>query len=100
MIRIETRQTESHLTFKIAGKLCGASVRALEECWKAAHLSSPGLEEAVDLSDVSSIDKTGWRLLRHMHRDGVRFSANGLAGQMILDGLTVKDDLTGSEEIL
>jgi len=92
MIRIETHQTESHLTFKIAGKLCGASVRALEDCWKAAHLHSPALEEAVDLSDVSSIDKAGWRLLRHMHRDGVRFSAKGLAGQTILDELTAKEE--------
>jgi len=98
MIRIETHETESHRTFKIAGKLCGASVRALEDCWKAAHLSSPDLEEAVDLSDVSSIDKAGWRLLRHMHRDGVRFSAKGLAGQTVLDELTAKDELNGKEE--
>src|SRR5580704_10280181 len=87
MIRIETHQTESLLTFRIAGKLCGASVRALEDCWKAAHLSSPALEEAVDLSEVSSIDKAGWCLLRHMHRDGVRLSAKGL-GQTVLDELT------------
>jgi ABC-type transporter Mla MlaB component len=98
MIRIETHQTESHLTFRIAGKLCGASVRALEDCWKAAHLSSPALEKAVDLSDVSSIDKAGWRLLRHMHRDGVRFSAKGLAGQTVLDELTAKDELGCKEE--
>jgi ABC-type transporter Mla MlaB component len=98
MIRIETHQTESHLTFKIAGKLCGASVRALEDCWKAAHLSSPHLEEAVDLSDVSSIDKAGWRLLRYMRRDGVSLSARGLAGQAVLDELTAKDESTGKEE--
>jgi ABC-type transporter Mla MlaB component len=98
MIRIETDQTESQLTFRIAGKLCGASVRALEDCWKAAHLSSPTLEKAVDLSDVSSIDKAGWCLLRHMHRDGVRFSAKGLAGQTVLDELTEKDKLTCKEE--
>jgi hypothetical protein len=98
MIRIETHQTASHLTFRIAGKLCGASVRALEDCWKAAHLSSPTLEEAVDLSEVSSIDKAGWRLLRHMHRDGVRLSATGLAGQAVLDELTVKDEFTCKEE--
>ncbi|HTA46971.1 MAG TPA: STAS domain-containing protein [Bryobacteraceae bacterium] len=97
MIRIETHQTRSHLTFKIAGKLCGASVRALEDCWKAAQLSSPALETAVDLSDVSSIDKAGWHLLRHMHRDGVRLSAKGLAGQTVLDELTAEDDLTGKE---
>src|ERR1700722_19900986 len=87
MIRIETHQTESHLTFRIAGKLCGASVRALEECWKAARLSFLALEEAVDLSEVSSIDKAGWGLLRHVHRDHVRFSAKGLAGQTVLDEL-------------
>ena len=99
MIRIETHQTESHLTFKIAGKLCGASVRALEDCWNAAHMSSPALEATVDLSDVTSIDKAGWCLLRHMHRDGVRFSAKGLAGQTVLDELTAKDELPCKEEI-
>ena len=98
MIRIETHQTESHLTLRIAGKLRGASVRALEDCWNAAHLSSPALEAAVDLSDVSSIDKAGWRLLRHMHRDGVRFFAKGLAGETVLDELPAKDELTGKEE--
>jgi ABC-type transporter Mla MlaB component len=98
MIRIETHQTESRLTFKIAGKLCGSSVRALEDCWNAAHLSSPELEEAVDLSDVSSIDKAGWGLLRHMHRDGVRLSARGLAGQTVLDELAAKDEIADKEE--
>src|SRR5580700_7750147 len=98
MIRIETHQTRSHLTFRIAGKLCGASVRALEECWNAAHLSSPPLEETVDLTDVSSIDKAGWHLLRQMHRDGVRLTAKGLAGQTVLDELTTKDELTCKEE--
>jgi ABC-type transporter Mla MlaB component len=97
-IRIETHQTESHLTFRIAGKLYGASVRALEDCWKAAHLSSLALEEAVDLSEVSSIDKAGWGLLRHMHRDHVRFSAKGLAGQTVLDELTRKNELPRQEE--
>jgi hypothetical protein len=98
MIRIETYQTESHLTFRIAGKLCGASVRALEDCWKAAHLSFPTLKEAVDLSEVSSIDNAGWCLLRHMHRDGVRLSATGLAGQTLLDELTAKDEFPCKEE--
>jgi ABC-type transporter Mla MlaB component len=98
MIRIETHQTENHLTFRIAGKLCGASVKALEDCWKAARLSSLALEEAVDLSDVSSIDRAGWRLLRHMHRDGVRFSAKGLAGQTVLDELAARDELPCEDE--
>ena len=99
MIRIETHQTRSHLSFKIAGKLCGASVRAFEDCWKAARLSSPALEEAVDLSEVSLIDQAGWCLLRHMHRDGVRFSAKGLAGQTLLDKLAALDELSARDEL-
>jgi hypothetical protein len=61
-------------------------------------MSFPALEETVDLTDVSSIDKSGWRLLRHMHRDGVRLSAKGLAGQTVLVELTAEDELTGKEE--
>src|SRR3984957_17671451 len=98
MIRIETHQNESHLTFRIAGKLGGGRGRALEDCGKAAHMSSPALQETVDLTDVSSIDKAGWSLLRHMHRDGVRPSAQGLAGQTVLDELTAKDEIAGKEE--
>jgi hypothetical protein len=93
MIRIETHETERYLTFRIAGKLCGANVRALEDCWKAAHMSAPAREETVDLSEVSSIDKAGWFLLRQMHREGVRLSAKGLAGERVLDELAAKDEL-------
>jgi hypothetical protein len=92
VIRIETHQTETHLTFTVAGKLCGGSVAALEDCWKAAHLASPAAEQSVDLSDVTSIDKTGWCLLRRMYRDGVKFSAKGLARQSILDELTCTEE--------
>jgi hypothetical protein len=92
VIRIETHQTQNHLTFTVAGKLCGASVGTLEECWKAAYLGSPAAEQSVDLSDVTSIDKSGWCLLRRMYRDGVKFSAKGLARQSILDELTCPEE--------
>jgi ABC-type transporter Mla MlaB component len=92
MLRIETHQTQTRLTFRVAGKLCGASVAALEECWRAAQSGSPTAEQAIDLSDVTSIDKTGWYLLRRMYDDGVKFSAKGLAGQTILDELTGKEE--------
>jgi hypothetical protein len=48
------------------------------------------------VSNVTFIDKTGWRLLRQMHRDGVKFQAKGLAAQTILDELT-DDELTEKE---
>jgi ABC-type transporter Mla MlaB component len=92
MIRIETHQAPNHLTLRVEGKLCGVSVAALEDCWKASQLGFPKAHQTIDLSDVTSIDKTGWCLLRRMHRDGVNFSAKGLAVQ------TIQDELTGEEE--
>ena len=59
MIRIETHQTESQLTFRITGKLCEC-VRAVEGCWNAAHLSSPALERAVDLAPAAAYSSR-WR---------------------------------------
>jgi ABC-type transporter Mla MlaB component len=95
MLRIETDETDGQLTFRVAGRLGEPCVAALEQCWQTARLRSPEAKQSVDLSDVTSIDKTGWRLLRLMHRDGVLVSGRGLATQTILDELTCKEE-TGS----
>jgi anti-anti-sigma regulatory factor len=87
MMRIETDQTDDHLTLRVAGKLSGACVAALEDCWRSARLESPARKQFVDLSDVTSIDKIGWCLLRRMHQEGVEVSGKGLATETILDQL-------------
>jgi hypothetical protein len=92
MMRIETDQSDDQLTLRVAGRLCGACVAALEESWRAMRLRSPAAKRSVDLSDVTSIDKAGWCLLRLMHRDGVTVSAKGLATQTILDELSDKEE--------
>jgi ABC-type transporter Mla MlaB component len=92
MLRIETDQTEGHLIFRVAGKLGEPCVAALEQCWQAGRSRSPAARLSVDLSDVTSIDKAGWRLLRQMHGDGVEVSGKGLATQTILDELTCKEE--------
>jgi ABC-type transporter Mla MlaB component len=92
MLRIETDQTDGQLTFRVAGRLGEPCVAALEQCWQAARLRSPGGKQSIDLSDVTSIDKAGWRLLRLMHRDGVEVSGRGLATETILDELTCEGE--------
>jgi anti-anti-sigma regulatory factor len=92
MLRIETDQTEGHLIFRVAGKLGGPCIAALEQCWQAERSRSTARQLCVDLSDVTSIDKAGWRLLRQMHRDGVEVSGRGLATQTILDELTCTEE--------
>jgi hypothetical protein len=92
MMRIETDESDDRLTLRVAGRLCGACVAALEECWKASRLRSPSARRQVDLSEVTSIDKAGWCLLKLMHRDGVTVSAKGLATETIQDELTDKEE--------
>lgn len=92
MLRIETDQSEGHLIFRVSGKLGVPCIAALEQCWQAGRLRSPAAKLSVDLSDVTSIDKAGWRLLRQMHSDGVEVSGRGLATQTILDELTCKEE--------
>lgn len=88
MMRIETEQIPGSLTLRVAGKLCGACVAALEDCWRSERRNSPAAGQTVDLSNVTSIDKGGWDLLRRMHHDGVKLLAKGLARQTIVDQLT------------
>jgi anti-anti-sigma regulatory factor len=96
MIRIETDQTDTRLTLRVAGRLCGANVEALAECWSLARSRGAAgrarSRQFVDLSDITSIDQAGWRLLRRMHNDGVEVSGKGLATQTILDELTYKEE--------
>ena len=87
MMRIEADQSVDQLTLRVAGRLCGVSVDALEECWKTGRLRSPAGKQSVDLSEVTAIDKAGWCLLRRMHQEGVEFSAKGLAIVTIMDEL-------------
>jgi anti-anti-sigma regulatory factor len=91
MMRIEVEQADDHLTLRVAGRLSGACVAALEDCWRTGRSQSPARKQFIDLSDVTSIDKTGWRLLRQMHRDGVEVAGEGLATETILDQLMDKD---------
>jgi hypothetical protein len=92
MLRIETDQNDGQLTLRVAGRLCGACVAALEECWKTGRVRSPAGKQSVDLSDVTFIDRAGWCLLRLMHHDGVKVYAKGLATQTILDELRDKEE--------
>ena len=88
MMRIETSQVDDHVTFKVEGKLCGAWVAALEECWQAMRKQFPPEKQSVDLSDATFVDKAGWYLLRLMHREGVAVVAKGLVTQEIVDEIT------------
>ena len=78
MIIIETRETGNELTFKVEGRLTGAGVATLEDCWRTAAGRYPHGKFAVDLTQVTFIDQAGSLLLQLMDRDGVGFVTAGL----------------------
>jgi anti-anti-sigma regulatory factor len=78
MLIIETREAGNELTFKVEGRLSGAGVGTLEDCWRTATGRYPHGKFAVDLTQVTFIDQAGALLLQLMDRDGVAFLTTGL----------------------
>jgi anti-anti-sigma regulatory factor len=78
MMIIETRETGNELTFKVEGRLSGAGVATLQDCWRTAAGRYPHGKFAVDLTQVTFIDQAGALLLQLMDRDGVAFLTKGL----------------------
>jgi hypothetical protein len=78
MMIIDTREDGDELTFKVEGRLTGAGVSTLEDCWRNATTRYPHGKFSVDLTGVTFIDKAGSLLLQLMDRDGVAFLSKGL----------------------
>jgi hypothetical protein len=75
MLRITVNDNPRALTFQLEGKLAGAWLRVLEECWQntLARPREPMLR--VDLMGVTSIDAAGKACLTALHRQGAEFIA-------------------------
>jgi anti-anti-sigma regulatory factor len=82
LIFIETRAAGNKVTFKVQGRLAGAGVSTLEECWRTAQ-ERPQHRFAVDLTGVTFIDQAGSLLLQLMDRDGVAFVTRGLMTEQV-----------------
>ena len=85
MMKIQTKEVDGQLTLHVEGRLAGAFVPELENCWQAARASQPNWKISVDLKSVTCIDRAGRSLLQLMHRNGVAFLRAGLPIQDILE---------------
>ena len=84
MLRITLQDSPKALTFKLEGKLTGAWVGELEQCWITG--STRGSRAAVvDLSQVAFIDAEGKELLDRMHAKGVRLNAHSPLNRSIVE---------------
>lgn len=79
------KELNDQLILQVEGRLAGAFVPELEDCWQAARANQPNRKIAVDLRSVTCVNRAGRYLLQLMHSDGVGFLRAGLAVQDVLE---------------
>lgn len=85
MMKIQMKEFDDQLILQVEGRLAGAFVPELENCWHAARANRPSRKILVDLKSVICVDRAGRCLLQLMHSNGVAFLRAGLAIQDILE---------------
>jgi hypothetical protein len=88
MLNITLHDVAGQLSLELEGRLAGAWVCEVEQCWHTVKASHPNRKFSIDLTGVTYIDRAGRYLLRLMSRDGVSFVASGLMVQDIFDQIT------------
>ena len=77
-MRITRTETSAEEKWTLQGRLVGLWVSELRRIWNKTHRTNDNLKCIVDLNEVTTIDKTGERLLRTMSKEGVQFIASGI----------------------
>ena len=85
MMKIQMKELDDQLILQVEGRLAGAFVPELENCWHTACAAQPDRKVWVDLKSVTCVDRAGRYLLQSMHSQGVGFLRAGLAIQDILE---------------
>jgi hypothetical protein len=87
MLRITQAKTDEEQKWTLCGRLTGPSVAVLRACWEHDHGAAHGVRRVLDLSDVTSIDESGEKLLAEMRSGGAELLAAGVATRHILENL-------------
>ncbi len=87
MLKITIMETATDRRWIVQGRLVGPWVNELRTTWKRAHRSEDKRACIIDLNDVTSIDKSGERLLRAMFKKGAQLMARGLYVKHVVEQL-------------
>src|SRR5271156_5742134 len=82
MLRITTEKKRGRTVMSVEGRLAGAWVGALEQCWRERV---PEEKFSVDLCGVSFIDAAGKGLLKEIQEQGGKLIAEGCLNQSIVE---------------
>ncbi len=75
MLRISVHDNQESLCFRLEGRLVGAWVKEVVQCWQNALNRQRKAMLRVDLTGVTFIDDAGKACLAAMHRQGAEFVA-------------------------
>jgi anti-anti-sigma regulatory factor len=78
VLRITRTETSAEEKWTLQGQLVGLWVSELRRNWKRAHRTDSNLKCIVDLSDVTSIDRSGERALIELSKEGAELIATGI----------------------
>ena len=85
MMKIQTEDRSDRVVLHVEGRISGAYVPELELAWNTVQAANLDRKVALDLKDVTCVDRAGRDLLQLMHKAGVEFRRPGIALQDILD---------------
>ena len=88
MLRITVHEEPRSVTFRLEGKLAGAWVRVLEECWRSTTIGRRHEFLRLDLTGVTYIDVAGQACLAALQRQGAEFIAVDPVTNGIIDEIT------------
>jgi len=85
MLRISTEVRRGKTVLNVEGRLTGAAVATLEQCWRELRAAQPDAKFGVNLCEVSFIDESGRMLLKELHSQGAHLTAEGCLNQAIVN---------------
>ena len=88
MLRVTVHDEMGSLRFKVEGRLAGALVQELKDCWQTTLAGQPRHEMCVDLTGVIFIDDAGKDLLAQLHRAGATLLASGVQMRAVVMQVT------------
>ena len=75
MLKITLHDSAGELRFRLEGRLSGAWVGELRQCWHTALSTVHSRKTTLDLGEVDYVDTDGQRLLTEMFQQGVHLKA-------------------------
>jgi outer membrane protein len=97
MLRITSEKKRGRVVLTVEGRLKGAHVGTLEQCWRELRAASPNEKFSLNLCAVSFIDAAGKVLLKEIYHQGGQLVAEGCLNQAIVREISEEQSRKGED---